>query len=153
MKFRKNWGAIWQEVLSLAIIVALCVFLLLYALINRNKDIAFVTCCAFFPIAIILTRLLKPGFLTDRIEINKYGIALCSNDKNLLFLWKDIRKIIRTRYEGTNALAVMNKDEDIIWFYWNKKIEKAIIEYYPHAKDLWENDRYFFVSLSRRKTL
>lgn len=144
MKFRKNWGAIWQEVLSLAIIVSFCVFLLLYALINRDKDIALVTCCALFPITIIIIRLLKPGFLTDMIELGKNGVAFTSKNTNLIIYWEDINKIIRTRYKGTNALVVMGKDEESIWFYWNKQIERTIVEYYPHAKDLFVNDRHFF---------
>ena len=152
MKFRKNWGAIWQEVLSLAIIVSFCVFLFLYALINRDKDIASVTCCALFPITIIITRLLKPGFLTDMIELDINGVAFRSKNTDFIICWEDIKKIIRTRYKGTNALVVMGKDEESIWFYRNKKIERTIVEYYPLAKDLFTNDRHFFDKFVRRDT-
>ena len=150
MKFRKNWGAIWQDAVSLAVIVVICACVLLYAFINREKSFLIITSCAIFPVSILLARLLKPGILTDRIEIDNDGIALRTKDTDLVFRWEDVRQIIRTRYEGTNALAVVSKDKEMIWFYRNKKIEAAIVEKYPRARELFVNDLLFFVRQVRR---
>ena len=86
------------------------------------------------------------------IEIDKNGVVFCSKNTNLMICWEDIKKIIRTRYKGTNALVVMGKDEESIWFYRNKQIEKTIVEYYPPAKDFFANDRYFFDKFVRGDT-
>lgn len=78
------------------------------------------------------------------IELDERGVLLSTKTNSIFFHWTEVSKIVRTRYKGTNALALLNLNGEMIWFYRNSKIEKKLLELYPAAKQLLVNDKRFF---------
>lgn len=145
MRFKKNWGFIWQEKIILGTIAAIGVGGIIIFLIHGlfYAALVFAFCiCAFLVLGI--KTIIIPGHLTDEIVIDSEGISLeQKNADSKTIAWNEIIKIIRTRNHGTNALAVLANDGSLIWFYTNSEIEKTIMTCYPKAENLFEKNTQF----------
>ncbi len=132
MRFKQNWGMIWQIRLGVCIVSLFAIPFFVYFLWKQEWQLAIVLLlCELVVIgcSMFVTRAI-PGGLTNEIAIDERGISLYENGTETRFFpWEEITATKRIRRYGTNALAVANRNGDEIWFFTSRKIERYMTVY------------------------
>ncbi len=127
MRFKQNWGMIWQIRLGVCVISLFAIPLCVYFLRNQEWRLAVVLLlCELVVVGCsMLAARTIPGGLTNEISIDGRGISLYENGSETRFFpWEETAAKKRIRRYGTNALAVTNRNGEEIWFFTNRKIER-----------------------------
>ncbi len=136
MRFKQNWGMIWQIRLGVCIVSLFAIPFFVYFLWKQEWQLAIVLLlCELVVIgcSMFVTRAI-PGGLTNEIAIDERGISLYENGTETRFFpWEEITATKRIRRYGTNALAVANRNGDEIWFFTSRKIERYMTVYEKHS--------------------